>query len=132
MATFEAARNKYVSDSVHTMSPGHLIISLYDRVLLDCERAITAIQEHNIFDAHAALIHAQQIIDELLNSLDLKQWPGGASLAAIYRHVEGSLIDANVRKDPAPVRACRELLLPLRDAWQEAAGVVVSSSRAGS
>jgi flagellar protein FliS len=132
MATFEAARNKYVSDSVHTMSPGHLIVALYDRVLLDFERAIAAMNDNNIFDANAALTHAQQIVDELLNSLDLKQWPGGASLAAVYRHVEGALIDANVRKDPAPVRACRELLLPLRDAWQEATGVVVSNAGAGS
>jgi flagellar secretion chaperone FliS len=131
MATFEAARNKYVSDSVHTMSPGHLIVALYDRVLLDFDRAITAINEHNIFDANAALTHAQQIVSELLNSLDLKQWPGGASLADIYRRVDASLVDANVRKDPAPVRACRDVLLPLRDAWQEATGVVVSNTGAG-
>jgi flagellar protein FliS len=124
MATFEAARNKYVSDSVSTMSPGHLIVALYDRVLLDLDRALTAIDEHEIYATHTALIHAQQIVDELLMSLDLKMWPDGASLAAIYRNVQAGLIDANVRKDPAPVIACRDLILPLRDAWREAAGLV--------
>ena len=43
MATFESARNKYQSDSVHTMSPGQLIVALYDRVLLDLDRALTAL-----------------------------------------------------------------------------------------
>jgi flagellar protein FliS len=124
MATFETARNKYVSDSVHTMSPGHLIVAIYDRVLLDLERALAAMNEHDIFESHNALIHAQQIVDELLNSLDLKQWPGGESLAAIYRHVQSALIEANVRKDPALVLECRALLVPIRDAWREAAGLV--------
>ena len=41
MATFESARNKYVSDSVTTMSPGQLIVALYDRILLDLERGDT-------------------------------------------------------------------------------------------
>ena len=40
-----SSANKYVSDSVHTMSPGHLIVALYDRVLLDFERAISAMHE---------------------------------------------------------------------------------------
>ncbi len=126
MATFEAARNKYVSDSVTTMSPGQLIVALYDRILLDCERAITAIAETDHYGAHTALMHAQEIVHELLTSLDLKQWPGGASLAAVYRHVYDLLVDANVSKDQAPVHACREMILPLRNAWREAAGLVPS------
>ena len=124
MATFESARNKYVSDSVQTMSPGHLIVALYDRILLDLERALAAMAESDLYAAHSALIHAQEITFELLTSLDLKQWPEGASLADIYRHVQDMLVEANVTKNPAPVLACREALIPLRDAWREAAGLV--------
>jgi flagellar protein FliS len=130
MATFEAARNKYVSDSVHTMSPGQLIVALYDRVLLDLERALSAIDEHDVYGAHSALMHAQEIVYELLTSLDLKQWPGGESLAALYRHVQELLIDANVNKDPAPIHACKTLLVPLRDTWREAAGLATFTSGA--
>jgi flagellar secretion chaperone FliS len=124
MATFEAARNKYVSDSVTTMSPGQLIVALYDRILLDLERALSALAETDMYATHAALIHAQEIVHELLTSLDLKQWPDGASLAAVYRHVQDGLVAANVQKDPAPILACKEMLLPLREAWREAAGLV--------
>jgi flagellar protein FliS len=130
MATFESARNKYVSDSVHTMSPGHLIVALYDRVLLDLERALAALAEHDVYATHTALIHAQQIVDELLLSLDLSMWPGGESLAAVYRRVQRALIDANVRKDPAPVDECKALLGPLRDAWREAAGLITAGGAA--
>ena len=109
MATFEAARSRYRSDAVHTMSPGQLIVALYDRILLDLDRSLTAIAGRDIEGTHTALVHAQEIVHELLTSLDLKQWPEGASLAAVYRHVQDALVDANVNKDPVPVRACREM-----------------------
>ena len=110
MATFEAARNKYVSDSVTTMSPGQLIVALYDRILLDLETARSGRdRRHDVYGAHIALVHAQEIVDELLMSLDVKQWPGGASLAALYRHVKDVLVAANVNKDAAPILACKEL-----------------------
>ena len=82
MATLESARSKYVSDAVHTMSPGRMIVALYDRVVLDLERAAAGITAKDIYAAHTALIHAQQILGELLNALDVKQWSGGANLAA--------------------------------------------------
>jgi flagellar protein FliS len=125
MASLASARSKYVSDSVTTMSPGQMIVALYDRMLLDIERATTAINGHDVFGAHTALVHAQEIVDELLVSLDVKTWSGAASLAALYRHVKGELVLANVNKDVAPLRACKDLLIPLRDAWREAAGIVM-------
>jgi flagellar protein FliS len=130
MATFETARNKYVSDSVQTMSPGHLIVALYDRVLLDLERALAGMAETDLYAVHSALMHAQEIVFELLTSLDLNRWPGGASLAAVYRHAQDLLIEANVNKLPDAVVACREMILPLRDAWREAAGLVPSGGAA--
>jgi flagellar secretion chaperone FliS len=128
MASLASARSKYVTDSVTTMSPGQMIVALYDRMLLDIERATTAITAHDVFGAHTALVHAQEIIDELLVSLDTKTWTGAASLATLYRHVKGELVMANVNKDVAPLRACKDLLIPLRDAWREAAGIVMPSS----
>ena len=128
MASLASARSKYVSDSVTTMSPGQTIVALYDRVLLDLERGAAAITENDVFTAHTTLVHAQEIIDELLVSLDVKQWSGGASLAALYRHIKGELVMANVNKDVAPLRACKDLLIPLRDAWREAAGIVTPSA----
>ena len=126
MATLESARSKYVSDSVHTMSPGRVIVALYDRVILDLERAVTAIAEHDVYASHSALRHAQEIVTELYVALDVDQWSGGASLAALYRYIMDELVAANVDKDPVRVRACRDLLVPLRDAWREASGIVSS------
>jgi flagellar secretion chaperone FliS len=131
MATFASARNKYVNDSVQTMSPGRMIVALYDRLLLDLDRAVAAIEARDMFGAHSALMHAQQIVDELYTSLDVKTWPGGSQLLALYRSIAEQLILANVKKDAARIRDCRDQLAPLRDAWHEAAGIVTSTGAAG-
>lgn len=126
MATLASAKNKYVRDSVQTMSPGRMIIALYDRVILDLDRAEAAIAGSDVYGAHTSLMHAQEIIDELYTTLDVKQWPAGEQLLSIYRTVAAELIAANVSKDADRVRTCRALLTPLRDAWREASGIVSS------
>jgi flagellar secretion chaperone FliS len=126
MATLASAKNTYVRDSVQTMSPGRMIIALYDRVILDLDRAEAAIATADIFGAHSSLMHAQEIIDELYTTLDVKQWPAGAQLLAVYRTIAAELISANVTKDAERVRTCRALLTPLRQAWRDAAGAVMT------
>jgi len=128
MPTSTMLRNRYVSDAVETMSPGRLIVALYDRLSLDLERAEAAIGSRDIPAAHHALVHAQEILWELLGSLDVSRWPPAAGLAELYRFMINELITANVRKDATNVVSCRELIEPLRDAWREAAGIVGPSA----
>jgi flagellar protein FliS len=124
MSSNAALRDKYRSDSVQTMSPGRLIVALYDRLLLDLDRAIAAIGLDNLVASHAALIHAQEIIGELHDSLDVGVWSPGRQLADIYVYVASELVAANVTKDVSRIQACRSIIEPLRDAWYEAAGLV--------
>jgi flagellar protein FliS len=119
-------RNRYVTDSVETMSPGRLIVALYDRALLDLDRARTAIEGNDIGAAHDALVHAQDIVFELLHNLDTSRWPAGKQLASVYQFVLEELVAANVRKDISHVATCVQLLEPLRDAWRQAAGIAGS------
>jgi len=103
-----------------------MIIALYDRAILDLDRAEAAIAATDIYGAHTALMHAQEIIDELYTTLDVKQWPAGEKLLSVYRTIATELIAANVTKDAARVRTCRALLTPLRQAWRDAAGTATT------
>ena len=120
-------RSRYVTDSVQTMSPSRLLVALYDRLVLDLDRAEAAIGANDIAGAHESLVHAQEIVSELLNTLDVGTWSAGTQLASLYQYVIDQLINANVRKDAALVAECRSLVEPLRDAWRQAAGVVGTS-----
>lgn len=115
--------NPYLAERVLTASPQRLVVMLYDRLLLDLERADHALDAGSHSDAHAALVHAQDIVTELHSALDTSAWPEGVGLAALYDYVMRRLIDANLGKDRTIVAECHTLLEPLRDAWREIAGL---------
>jgi flagellar protein FliS len=125
------ARSRYVESSVDTMSPGRMIVALYDRLLLDLERAEQAIAAGEPTMVHECLLHAQAIVAELHDSLDRERWAAANNLADVYLFVYNELVTANLEKDAVRVASCRGLLTPLRDAWRQAAGIVQSGSAGG-
>ena len=112
---------RYVQDSVTTASPGRLLVMLYDRLALDLARAGDALEARDRGAAHARLIHAQDIVTELANSLDhTAGWTGSQNLAAIYAWLGVELVQANVRGDRGRLRACQDVVEPLRASWHQA------------
>lgn len=116
-----AARNAYVSTTVQTVSPGQLLVMLYDALVRNLDIAEQAILGGDVTTAHDKLVRAQDIVFELQASLKPEAWPGGAALAELYAYVEHELITANVDKDAARVQQVRLLVEPLAAAWREAA-----------
>jgi flagellar protein FliS len=114
------AQQRYREEAILSASPQRLVTMLYDRLLLDIERAEAAQLREDWMTANTELQHAQQIIAELSSSLS-GEWEGSASLRALYGYLTRTLIGANVGRDPQRTRECRELLTPLRDAWHEVA-----------
>src|SRR4051794_4325686 len=109
-----AARALYNRDSVLSASPARILTMLYDRLLLDLQRAETA-QRMNLHHAASPhLIHAQDIVAELMRSLRPELWEGGPGLLALYGYVTNALILANTRRDIERTRECIRLLEPLR------------------
>jgi flagellar secretion chaperone FliS len=111
------AHAAYKADGVTTASPGRLIVMLYDRLLIDLDRAEAALNSHQ--SSHEHLLHAQDIVLELRVSLDIAVWDGAAGLAGIYTFVYQELVLANVKRDVVRIGVCRQLLKPLRDAWAQ-------------
>ncbi|MBD8044734.1 flagellar export chaperone FliS [Arthrobacter sp. Sa2BUA2] len=102
-------------------SPVRLLTMLYDRMLLDLNRAEAAQQAGNWPAASEQLIHAQAIVAELSGTLKVDEWEGGENLQAIYGYVMKAMVEANLQHNPAITRECINLLEPLRAAWHEAA-----------
>jgi flagellar secretion chaperone FliS len=127
MTNSTAVFDRYRSASVETMSPARMIIALYDRLLLDLDRAVAGIESDNLVATHAALVHAQDILGELHDSLDVSVWAPGEQLADLYRFLIRELITANLDKNAAKILECRSVVQPLRDAWNDAASLVPGS-----
>lgn len=111
----------YVQASVETASPARLLVMLYDRLALDCRRALAAQQVGDHPTAHTQLLHAQDIIALLQSSLRPDVWDGGPALSSLYSHLMVQLVRANVDHDADKTAHCIELVDGLAEAWREAA-----------
>ncbi len=112
----------YKEIQIKTANQIKLIVMLYDGAIRHVNHALDAFaHSHRKFDRiNAHLVAAQDIISELMASLDFER--GGAvakNLFAIYTFMNRQLLEANIRKDEAPVRVVKKLLTELRDAWEE-------------
>ncbi len=122
----ERARQQYLEQRVASASPELLVTMLYDRLLVDIDRAGAAQDASDWVAAGSHLIHAQRIVAELIASLT-DVWDGAAGLRSIYTYLTGRLIVANVSRDRAATAECRDLVAPLRDAWHQAAARVAAA-----
>lgn len=114
-------RSRYLADAVATVGPARLLTMLYDRLLVDIDRGEAALRSGARPDATQHLAHAQDIVSELIASLNIGAWDGGPRLLSIYTYLLSELIEASMAGDVAKVRACRDLVAPLADAWHDAA-----------
>lgn len=125
-----ALLNRYRREAVSTASPAKLLTMLYDRLVLDLDRAAVALEADDRAGAHAQLTHAQDIVHALRDNLDVAAWDGGPGLLSLYDYLLTELVGANVARDAARVTACRDLVIPLREAWHEAAATAPGSTPA--
>lgn len=122
-----SARNKFMANQVSTASPAVLLTMLYDRLVLDLARAEAAQREGNRQLAHQNLIHAQDIVSELLTTLDTSAWDGAPQLASLYGFMLTEMISANMLGDADRTASVRGLVEPLQEAWHAAALEVTSA-----
>lgn len=115
------ARARYVADSVATAGPARLLTMLYDRLLVDLARGEKALADGDRAGAAPFVGHAEEVVSELVATLDEDAWDGADRLMAIYTFVLKQLLRAGRTGDAAALADCRELLEPLALAWHEAA-----------
>ncbi len=115
------ARNAYVDNSVSTASPARLLVMLYERLVLDLQRAVEAQRAGDRQEAHNQLLHAQDIVTHLRATLRVEAWDGGPGLASLYDWLHVQLIKANVSKDVTLTEGCLSIAADLADTWRTAA-----------
>jgi flagellar protein FliS len=108
----------YRRQGVLTASPIELIVLLYDGLRKDMVLAQRSIAKGDMEGAHRNLIKSQDIVTELLNSLDMN-FEISEELAHIYDFILRHLEEANLKKDGTLIGEALELVEELRGAWKE-------------
>jgi len=114
-----SARESYFVTEVMTATPQKLQLMLIEAAIRSAERARHQWQAEEYEQACESLIHAQQIVGELLAALDRKMDPELVKkVAAIYLFVLRSLMEANGPRDEKKLSDAIQVLQVERETWQ--------------
>ncbi len=112
------AFSAYKKQSVTTLTPGEIVVRLYMEAERQLNRASYYIPLKNYEEANKALIKAQDVVNALRSSLDMKI-PISKNLDSLYEYFNREIVEANVKKDKAKVDALIPMLAELREAFAE-------------
>ena len=108
----------YRQQDILTANPIDVIVMLYDALKKNIIIGRKKIAKNDVQGAHDHLMKAQQIVVELVNSLDMA-YEISENLLAIYEFVLKTLEEANMKKDESILEPLVEIVGDLREAWNE-------------
>ena len=133
LTTMDPLRS-YRETQIKTAAQGKLILMLYDGAIkfLNLAREALESRHHKYDEVSTNLIRSQDIISELMVSLDFER--GGEiarNLFALYMYCNRRILDGNIQKDTAPLEEVRKILSDLREAWASIADKAPGESLSG-
>ena len=111
----------YHKTSIATASKERILLMLYEAAIRYFKRAKIAIEQNNVAEKGLMIGKAQDIVNELNNTLDFDK--GGdiaKQLETLYIHIFNESTDANINNDTKKIDHCVNLLTTLYDGWKEA------------
>jgi flagellar protein FliS len=119
-------RQRYLADAIETAVPAVRLTMLYDALELDLSRADAAFETDDLKAINDNLVHAQEIILTLRDTIKPELWDGATRMIALYDFFLGELLGANLTKDRPRAAAAAELIGRVGNAWRQAAEAVAS------
>ncbi len=118
----EELRIRYLTEAIETATPAVRLTMLFDSLEMDLARADKAFAEgSDLKTLSDLLIHAQEILALLRDSMDVSLWEPAARIRALYDHLYSELVTANLEKDRARTAEVAGHVTQLAAAWREAA-----------
>lgn len=108
----------YQQNSVNTASPGELTLMLYNGCLKFIHQAKRAITEKNIEMKNTNIKKAQNIIQELMVTLNM-DLEISQNMMSLYDYMNRRLIEANIKNDTAILDEVEGLVTEFRNTWKE-------------
>ncbi|MEH7235793.1 flagellar export chaperone FliS [Bacillus sp. JJ1562] len=108
----------YQTNTVTTASPGELTLMLYNGCLKFIKLSRKAIEEKNIQEKNKNLQKAQNIIRELMVSLD-PNVEVSKTMMTMYDYINRRLIDVNIKNDLDVLSEVEGLVTEFRDTWKQ-------------
>jgi flagellar secretion chaperone FliS len=110
----------YQRTQTETASPGELVIMMYKGAIKFLGSARQNLELGDLEATNRQLLRAQEIILELMVSVDVNVGPVAKNLFDLYEFMHRHLVQANIRKDGRMIEEVEQLLRELAPAWEQA------------
>lgn len=121
---------QYKKQSITTATPEKLLIMLFDGALRFTAQARRAMEEKNISKTNEALTRVQDIVNELMASLNM-DYEISHNLYSLYEYINYTLIQANIKKDMNLLTEAEQNLRELRETWVAASKIIKTGGENG-
>lgn len=111
----------YRLNHIQTQPREKLVLMLYEGAVRFIRQAQEAVATGRYDETSRYLCRAQEILNELMATLNPQAGEVARNLAALYAFMHDHLVLANIKKDAKMMQEVERLLAGLRDAWEEAA-----------
>lgn len=110
----------YLTAAVQNASAAGLVMILFDLLINDLKNAIAAMESGDIEKRTAELKHGFLVLQQLQDSVDMENGGDAASnFSNFYSAIRCKMMEAQLQKSPEILRRQIELLLDVRQAWQQ-------------
>jgi flagellar secretion chaperone FliS len=109
----------YKKTQIQTASQGTLILICYDGTVNFLKKAKKAHEENDLETWHTCINKAQNVIWELVNSLNYDAGEIAYQLDSIYNYMIRRIIDADINKNINPIDEVISHLLELRESSEK-------------
>lgn len=110
----------YAAESATGVTPLGLVVRLYETMIADLGRAITALRDGDIEKRTFELQHALAVLGHLHGALDME---GGGEPAVLLDRFYGiareRMLESQINQTTKPLEQLMQDLIQLRDAWME-------------
>lgn len=114
------AYSAYKNNSVNYASKEQLLLMLCDGAVKYAKMGRQAIADKDVMKAHESLVRTQDIITELMITLDTSAGEWAEQLFAVYDFIKQGLAEGNMKKDVQKLDEVIPLIEDIRDMWYEA------------
>ena len=110
---------KYKQQSVMTITQGDMINLLYDEIINRLNKGLLGLEVRDFEASNTHFKKAQAIISHLESTLD-GQYPVSQNLSSLYEYFNYQIVQANIKKNPDPVREVLPMIMELKEAFAQA------------
>src|SRR5277367_965134 len=121
----------YMTAAVENASAAGLVMILFDLLVNDLKNAIAAMEAQDIEKRTAELKHGFLVLQQLQGSVDMENGGDAAKhFCDFYSTVRCKMLEAQLKKSSEILRQQINLLLDVRQAWQQVSTAIPVSASA--